>query len=146
MSTVPLGTSSGESAGRRVILVVEDNEDNRLIYSLALGHAGYAVLEAVTGLDGVERARTLLPDLILMDVSLPGIDGWEATRRLKADPTTRDIPVIAVTAHAMATDRDRAIAAGCDGYLAKPVAPQVVVGTVARYLAERGERGERAGA
>ena len=116
------------------MLIVEDNEDNRMIYSMVLEHAGFRVLQAVTGLEGVEQARRARPDLILMDVALPILDGWEATRRLKRDPETRRIPVIALTAHALTTDRDKAAEAGCDAYLAKPIEPKAVLAEVRRFL------------
>ena len=119
-----------------LVLIVEDNPDNRDIYSTILRFRGYEVLEAGDGEEGVRLAGEHLPAVILMDVAMPGIDGWEATRRIKADPRTAGIRVIAVTAHAMAEDRRRAEEAGCDGYLAKPVEPRVVVEEVARVLAD----------
>src|SRR6185312_5317175 len=100
---------------RNTVLLVEDNEDNRIIYATALRYAGYEVLEAITGTEGVALARTHLPDLILMDISIPEIDGWEATAILKADPSTQHIPIVAVTAHALPGDRQRSVDAGCDG-------------------------------
>src|SRR5947199_6706387 len=103
------------------ILIVEDNEMNRDMLSRRLKRRGYEVLVAVDGEMGIELARTKPPDLILMDMSLPVVDGWEATRRLKADAATRAIPVIGLTAHAMAGDRDKVIEAGCDDYDTKPV-------------------------
>ena len=103
------------------ILLVEDQEMNRDMLSRRLVKRGYEVAIAVDGAEGIEKARSERPDLILMDMSLPVIDGWEATRRLKANPETRDIPVIALTAHAMAEDRQKALAAGCDDYDTKPV-------------------------
>jgi len=103
------------------ILIVEDNEMNRDMLSRRLKRRGYEVLVATDGEMGIELARTQSPHLILMDMSLPLIDGWEATRRLKADPELKHIPVIALTAHAMATDRDKAIEAGCDDYDTKPI-------------------------
>ena len=103
------------------ILVVEDNEMNRDILSRRLQRRGYEVIVAVDGGEGLALAQSQRPDLILMDMSLPVVDGWEATRRLKAAPETRSIPIIALTAHAMATDRDQAIEAGCDDYDIKPV-------------------------
>jgi two-component system cell cycle response regulator DivK len=103
------------------ILLVEDNEMNRDMLSRRLQKKGYDVVVAVDGEEAVAKAQTQAPALILMDLSLPGIDGWEATRRLKAAPETRAIPVIALTAHAMATDRDQALAAGCDDFDIKPV-------------------------
>jgi two-component system, cell cycle response regulator DivK len=118
------------------ILIVEDNEDNLVIYSTILGHSGYRVLEARDGETGILMAQRDHPDLILMDVSIPLIDGWEATRRLKADPATADIPIIALTAHALESDRERATAVGCDGYLAKPAEPRLVLATVQARLGD----------
>jgi len=103
------------------ILLVEDNEMNRDMLSRRLKRRGYEVLVAVDGEMGIELARTKAPDLILMDMSLPVIDGWEATGRLKADADLKHIPIIALTAHAMATDREKAIEAGCDDYDTKPI-------------------------
>jgi len=103
------------------ILIVEDNEMNRDMLSRRLTRKGYAISLAVDGGVGVEMAVAEKPDLILMDMSLPVIDGWEATRRVKANPETKHIPVIALTAHAMAGDRDKTIEAGCDDYDTKPI-------------------------
>jgi two-component system cell cycle response regulator DivK len=103
------------------ILLVEDNEMNRDMLSRRLQRKGYEVVLALDGQSGVEMTQTQAPDLVLMDMSLPVLDGWEATRRLKADPATRHIPVIALSAHAMSSDREKAIEAGCDDYDTKPV-------------------------
>ncbi len=103
------------------ILLVEDNEMNRDMLSRRLVKRGYEVVIAVEGEQGVALARTDSPDLVLMDMSLPVLDGWEATRRLKSDPSTRQIPIIALTAHAMAGDREKAREAGCDDFDTKPV-------------------------
>jgi two-component system, cell cycle response regulator DivK len=103
------------------ILLVEDNDMNRDMLSRRLSRKGYETVEAVDGQEGIETARSARPNLILMDMSLPVLDGWEATRRLKADPATSSIPVIALTAHAMAGDRERALDAGCDDYDTKPI-------------------------
>ncbi len=116
------------------ILLVEDNEDNRRIYVTILEHAGYRVLEAVDGEAGLALARAEMPDMILMDVSIPVIDGWEATRRLKADPATSAIPIVALTAHALASDREKAMEVGCDGYIAKPAEPRLVLAEVERRV------------
>jgi CheY-like chemotaxis protein len=118
------------------ILLVEDNPDNRTIYGTILRHFGYEVAEAETGEDGIRLARELHPALILMDVAMPGMDGWEATRILKGDADTASIPIIALTAHAMSEDRKRAEEVGCDGYLSKPVEPRRVVQEVERLLAQ----------
>ncbi len=116
------------------ILLVEDNEDNRIIYSTVLRHTGYEVVEAQDGVEAVALARRLHPDLILMDISIPEIDGWEATKILRQDLTTRDIPIIALTAHALADDRERATAVGFTSYLAKPIEPRAVVAEVRRWI------------
>jgi CheY-like chemotaxis protein len=103
------------------ILLVEDNEMNRDMLSRRLQRKGYVVAMALDGQSALEMSQTEAPSLILMDVGLPVLDGWEATRRLKADPATRHIPVIALTAHAMSSDREKAAEAGCDDYETKPI-------------------------
>jgi two-component system cell cycle response regulator DivK len=103
------------------ILLVEDNEMNRDMLSRRLQRKGYDVLIAIDGEQGVAMARAEQPDLILMDMSLPVLDGWEATRKIKADPSVAAVPVIALTAHAMAGDQEKCVAAGCDDYDTKPV-------------------------
>ena len=103
------------------ILYVEDNDDNVYVMRTRLGRVGYTVLVALDAEQGLAMAVAERPDLILMDLRLPGLDGWEATRRLKAVPETKHIPVIAVSAHAMAGDREKALAAGCDDYDTKPI-------------------------
>ena len=103
------------------ILIVEDNEMNRDMLSRRLERKGYSITMAVDGGAGVERAIAEIPNIILMDMSLPVLDGWEATRRVKAHPQTKNIPVIALTAHAMTGDRAKAIEAGCDDYDTKPI-------------------------
>lgn len=118
----------------KTVLLVEDNEDNRTVYRTILEHFGYEVIEARNGEDGVRMAREEHPDLILMDISIPVIDGWEATRMLKEDESTSDIPIIALTAHALAADRAKATEVGCDGYLAKPCEPRRVVAEVEKFI------------
>jgi CheY-like chemotaxis protein len=118
----------------QTLLLVEDNEDNRIIYSTVLRHLGYAVLEAQDGVQAVALARSEHPDLILMDISIPMMDGWEATRVLRRDPATSSIPIVALTAHAMDDDRERAAEIGFNSYLAKPVEPRTVVAEVRRWL------------
>jgi two-component system, cell cycle response regulator DivK len=103
------------------ILIVEDNEMNRDMLSRRLERKGYQILIAVDGAMGVDVTRAKMPDLILMDMSLPVVDGWEATRQIKGDESLKHIPVIALTAHAMANDREKAIEAGCDEYDTKPI-------------------------
>ena len=119
---------------KKTVLLVEDNEDNLVVYRTILEHVGYEVIEARDGEEGVNRARADLPDIILMDISIPKIDGWEATERLKRDGQTSEIPIIALTAHALEEDRAKAMRAGCDGYLAKPVEPRRVVQEVEKFI------------
>ncbi len=121
---------------RKTVLLVEDNEDNLIIYSTILRFGGYRVIEAHDGRAAPEAARTMAPHLILMDVSIPYVDGLEVTRRLKSDPATRRIPIIALTAHALPSDRDRAFEAGCDGYISKPAEPRAILAAVRRELGE----------
>ena len=118
----------------QTLLLVEDNEDNRIIYSTVLRHLGYTVIEALDGTQAIALARSALPHLILMDISIPELDGWEATRILRLDPATKDIPIIALTAHALADDRLRAQAIGFTSYLAKPIEPRAVVAEVQRLI------------
>lgn len=116
------------------ILYVEDNDDNVYVISRRLGREGYTVLVARDGAQGVSMARDERPDLILMDLRLPVVDGWEATRRIKADPATRHIPILALSAHAMSGDRAQALAAGCDDYDTKPVDLARLRGKIAALL------------
>jgi two-component system cell cycle response regulator DivK len=116
------------------ILVVEDTEDNRRILRDLLTCAGYALLEATDGGAGVRLAQQEIPDLVLMDIQLPVMDGYEATRHIKADPTTRHIPIVAVTSYALSGDEAKALAAGCDGYVAKPFSPRKILGLVRQIL------------
>jgi CheY-like chemotaxis protein len=119
------------------ILLVEDNEMNRVMLSRRLVRNGFEVSIAIDGQQGVDMATSQLPDLILMDMSLPVIDGWEATRRIKANDATRRIPVIALTAHAMAGDREKAMEVGCDDYDTKPVEITRLLGKIAALLATK---------
>jgi two-component system, cell cycle response regulator DivK len=116
------------------ILVVEDQKDNRQILRDLLTSANFEVIEAEDGEAGLAAAAEHRPDLILMDVQLPGIDGYEATRRLKGDAVLRDVPVIAVTAHALSGAEQEARAAGCDAYIAKPISPRQLLAKVREYL------------
>ena len=116
------------------VLLVEDNEDNRIIYSTVLRHVGYTVVEAMDGRQAIALARSERPDLILMDISIPELDGWEATRILRADPDTQSIPIIALTAHALSDDRERAAKVGFTAYLAKPIEPRAVAAEVKRWI------------
>ena len=120
------------------ILLVEDNEDNRDMLTRRLQRRGYDVVAAIDGREGVELAASERPDIILMDMSLPVLDGWEATRLIKSTPGTQSVPVIALTAHAMAGDRERAIAAGCDDYDIKPVELPRLLGKIEALLNRTG--------
>ena len=120
------------------ILLVEDNEMNRDMLSRRLARRGYEVVIAVDGEQGVAMARSATPALILMDMSLPGLDGWEATRQIKATPETQGIPVIALTAHAMSGDREKAIGAGCDDFDTKPVDLERLLGKIEALLTRGG--------
>jgi CheY-like chemotaxis protein len=123
------------------ILYVEDNDDNIYVISNRLGRAGFTVMVARDGEQGVTMADSERPDLILMDLRLPVIDGWEATRRIKANPATRHIPILALSAHAMAGDRANALAAGCDDYDTKPVDLPRLRAKIAALLNARGQDG-----
>jgi two-component system cell cycle response regulator DivK len=122
----------------RRILVVEDQEDNRRIIRDLLTSVGYELIEALDGEAGVRLAKEQRPDLILMDIQLPVLDGYEATRRIKADPALRAIPIVAVTSYALSGDDQKAGAAGCDAYVAKPFSPRHLLATIRRFLPESG--------
>jgi two-component system, cell cycle response regulator DivK len=121
-----------------LVLVVDDFHDNREMYMQYLSFAGYRVAEAVDGEDALAKARSLLPDVIVMDLSLPRLDGWEATRRLKKDPLTQAIPVIALTGHALAGHAEGALGAGCDAFVTKPCVPSELEARVREMLSRAG--------
>ena len=116
------------------ILVIEDTEDNRQIVGDLLSSAGYELIEAVDGLEGVATAEREQPDLILMDIQLPGIDGYEATRRIRAIPALAKVPIIAVTSYALSGDEAKTREAGCDGYVAKPFSPRQLLAKIREFL------------
>jgi len=120
------------------ILLVEDNPDNRDMLSRRLARRNYQVFIEADGAEGIERAKSDAPDLILMDMSLPVVDGWEASRQIKADPETSSIPIIALTAHVMAGDRDLALQAGCDDYDTKPIEFERLLGKINTLLQKEG--------
>lgn len=122
---------------KKKILVVEDNMDNYELIRVILEHGGYDAFQAVTGRDGVDAARLQKPDLILMDLSLPEMDGWNAAERIKADPSTKDIPIYALTAHTLPRDRFRAMQAGCDGYFTKPLNVEGFLAEVRKVLGKQ---------
>lgn len=123
-----------------LVLVVDDVAHGREIFAEYLEFRGFRVATAADGLEALDKAFELLPDVILMDLSLPGLDGWEATKRLKSDERTKTIPVIALTAHALASAHDKAMAAGCDSVVTKPCVPRDLETEVRRQLAARSER------
>lgn len=118
----------------RRILIIEDHEDNRRILRDLLTSKGYDVIEADNGINGVSTAEAFCPDLILMDIQLPGIDGHEATRRIRANSETRKIPIIAVTSYALSGDEVKAFEAGCDAYVPKPFSPRELLAEIRKYL------------
>jgi two-component system, cell cycle response regulator DivK len=116
------------------ILVVEDQEDNRQILRDLLGNAGYEMIEAENGQEALDEVAKQRPDLILMDIQLPIMDGYEATRRIKGDPSTKSIPIIVVTSYALSGDEGKARAAGCDAYVTKPYSPRQLLAKVREFL------------
>jgi CheY-like chemotaxis protein len=118
------------------VLVVEDNERNMYLMCYILEKMGHRAIKAVTGEEGVAMAAEQQPDLILMDIQLPGIDGLEAIRRIRADRTSAAIPIIAITSYAMSGDRERLLAAGCNGYIEKPINPETIMAELGRSLSE----------
>ena len=140
------------SAPRRIreqplVLVVEDYQDAREMYTAYLQFSGFDVAEAGNGLEAIEKAQELLPDIVLMDLALPRMDGWEATRRLKNDPRTRHIPIVALTGHALAGHAEGAREAGCDAFVTKPCLPDALVAEIKRLLdaqASNAENGQDA--
>lgn len=125
------------------ILLVEDYDDAREMYRDYLEFSGFRVDTARDGHEALDKARALMPDLILMDLSLPGLDGWEATRMLKADPATRHLTIVALSAHALAAEGERARVAGCDGFIAKPCLPHALVEQMLGYLKTANETASR---
>ena len=134
---------STEAAKKPLVLVVDDFADNREMYSEYLTYSGYDVIEAKNGKEAIEAAQARSPDIIIMDLSLPVMDGWEATRRLKADGRTREIPVVALTGHALAGHSQGAREAGCDSFVTKPCIPADLEAEIRRVLGKPGARGGR---
>jgi CheY-like chemotaxis protein len=127
-----------------LVLVVDDFQDNREMFAEFLSLSGFRVAEASTGREAIDRGFDLLPDVILMDLSLPELDGWEATRQLKNDPRTKHIPIVALTGHALADHSREAREAGCDAFLTKPCLPEVLVVEIRRMLDRRPPAGPKA--
>jgi two-component system cell cycle response regulator DivK len=126
--------TSGGQNGKPLVLVVDDFEDNRAMYVEYLQFQGFTVVEAVNGQEAVERTKNVLPSVIVMDLSLPVMDGWEATRRIKADPKTRHIRVIALTGHAEPAHAKKALDAGCDDFVPKPCLPEHLLSKIREHL------------
>ena len=122
-----------------LVLVVEDYQDAREMYAAYLQFSGFTVAEAANGVEAIDKTRDLLPDIVLMDLALPRMDGWEATRRLKADPRTKHIPVVALTGHALAGHAEGAREAGCDAFVTKPCLPDMLVAEIKRVLEQHPE-------
>jgi two-component system cell cycle response regulator DivK len=120
-----------------LVLVVEDYQDARDMYAAYLQFSGYDVAEAANGVEAIEKTRELLPDIVLMDLALPRMDGWEATRQLKGDPRTKHIPIVALTGHALAGHAEGARDAGCDAFVTKPCLPDALVAEIKRLLDRR---------
>jgi CheY-like chemotaxis protein len=128
-------SGQGKDEGAALVLVVDDFQDNREMFAEILSLSGFRVREAENGREALDRAFSEVPDVVLMDLSLPELDGWEATRRLKRDPRTAHVPVVALTGHALAECSRDAREAGCDAFLTKPCLPEVIVDEVRRVLA-----------
>lgn len=124
-----------------LVLVVEDYQDAREMYAAYLSFSGYRVAEATNGVEAIEKTIELLPDIILMDLALPRMDGWEATRRLKLDERTKHIPIVALTGHALAGYAEGARQAGCDAFVTKPCLPDALVAEIQRMLSAKSESG-----
>ena len=116
------------------VLIIEDNEQNLYLITYLLETAGYRVIQAMDGLAGIELAKSVDPDLILLDIQLPGMDGYAVARELRSHAVLKEVPIVAVTSYAMVGDREATLAAGCNGYLEKPIDPDSFLGDVARYL------------
>ena len=127
---------------RQKILLIEDNDQNRYMATFLLEKHGYEVLPAVDGPTGIELAARVRPLLILLDIQLPGMDGYAVARKLRRNPALNGIPIVAVTSYAMMGDREKALAAGCDGYLEKPIDPETFVADIERHLAPPNEGGK----
>jgi two-component system, cell cycle response regulator DivK len=133
-----------QSRERPLVLVVEDYDDAREMYAAYLQYSGFDVESASNGVEAIEKAHALLPDIVLMDLALPRMDGWEATRRLKGDDHTRHIPIVALTGHALAGHAEGARQAGCDAFVTKPCLPDALVVQIKRLLETHSGRGRRA--
>ena len=131
-----------DKTNQPLVLVVEDYQDAREMYAAYLMFSGYWVAEATNGVEAIEKTIELMPDIILMDLALPRMDGWEATRRLKLDERTKHIPIVALTGHALAGHAEGARQAGCDAFVTKPCLPDALVAEIQRMLSGRAESGQ----
>jgi two-component system cell cycle response regulator DivK len=121
------------------ILLIEDNEQNRYLATFLLERAGYAVVPAFDGMQGIEIAGQILPQLILLDIQLPRMDGYAVARALRSNPMLKNVPIVAVTSYAMMGDKEKSLAAGCSGYMEKPINPETFVADIERFLTEPGK-------
>jgi CheY-like chemotaxis protein len=135
---------SESGRARPLVLVVEDYQDAREMYTEYLRFSGYDVIEASNGFEAIERANEVVPDIVLMDLALPRMDGWEATRRLKENPRTVNIPIVALTGHALAGHEESALRAGCDSFVTKPCLPDALVTEIRRMLGAKRTAGRHA--
>ena len=140
-----MSATSVKTRAEPLVLVVEDYQDAREMYVAYLQFSGFAVAEAANGIEAIEKTRELLPDIVLMDLALPRMDGWEATRRLKNDERTRHIPIVALTGHALAGHAEGAREAGCDAFVTKPCLPDALVAEIRRLLDHHGGKAENTG-
>jgi CheY-like chemotaxis protein len=138
-------TGAGGTREHPLVLVVEDYQDAREMYAAYLQFSGFEVAEASNGIEAIEKTVALLPDIVLMDLALPRMDGWEATRRLKNDERTRHIPIVALTGHALAGHAEGAREAGCDAFVTKPCLPDALVAEITRLLDQRSRKADNVG-
>ena len=138
-------TVAAKGRTQPLVLVVEDYQDAREMYAAYLQFSGFEVAEAANGIEAIEKTHELLPDIVLMDLALPRMDGWEATRRLKKDERTRHIPIVALTGHALAGHAEGAREAGCDAFVTKPCLPDALVAEIRRLLEHHGGKTDNAG-
>jgi two-component system, cell cycle response regulator DivK len=122
----------------KTILIIEDNEQNMYLTTFILEKNAYQVVQAWDGMEGIKQANLTQPDMILLDIQLPGMDGYEVARELRKNPNLKDIPIVAVTSYAMAGDREKVLAVGCDGYIEKPINPETFLGEVEAHFPENG--------
>ena len=137
-----MSPTSAKTRPQPLVLVVEDYQDAREMYAAYLQFSGFGVAEAANGIEAIEKTHELMPDIVLMDLALPRMDGWEATRRLKNDDRTRHIPIVALTGHALAGHAEGAREAGCDAFVTKPCLPDALVAEIRRLLDHRGGKAD----